>query len=300
MYLLKKLFQLRDKTAHDDEKPFLDHLEDLRIVVTRVVITLLLAVVICFVFRNELMDIIRRPVEQTWSTSQKTRMPQEPVKLDLDTWELAKKAVRDTAPFTAPQKDHYFKHIDPDGAKRLKFHTESVIYYRAALDMENNDLDGLKFIEKLPDVSEDMRKQVKTLLDEENRPDAAIDAHGKLVLMQALNPTEGFMLSIKLAFFAGIILAFPLLLYFILQFILPGLKQNEKKALWPAMLIGFGLFLAGVLFSYFLVLPKVLDFFYNYSQEMGVSNEWRIGYYISFATQFTLIFGLSFRLGFGC
>lgn len=104
------------------------------------------------------------------------------------------------------------------------------------------------------------------------------------------------MLSIKLALFAGIVLSFPLLLLFTLQFVLPGLKQNEKRALWPAMAIGFGLFLGGVLFSYFFVLPKVLDFFYNYSQEMGVTNEWRIGYYISFATQFTLIFGLAFEL----
>ena len=91
-------------------------------------------------------------------------------------------------------------------------------------------------------------------------------------------------------------LAFPLLLLFTLQFILPGLKKKEKRALWPAMIIGFGLFLAGVMFSYFFVLPKVLDFFYNYSQQMGVTNEWRIGYYISFATQFTLIFGLAFEL----
>ena len=143
---------------------------------------------------------------------------------------------------------------------------------------------------------DDLKAQLLALMEEEKRPDAAIDSKGKLVLMQALNPTEGFMLSIKLALFAGIIISFPLLLYFLLQFILPGLKNNEKKALWPALIIGFGLFIGGVLFSYFFVLPKVLDFFYNYSQEMGVTNEWRIGYYISFATQFTLIFGLGFEL----
>ena len=158
------------------------------------------------------------------------------------------------------------------------------------------DKSGERFIEKFPDISEEMRSQLLALLDGEKRPDVAVDSRGKLVLMQALNPTEGFMLSIKLSLFAGIVISFPLLLLFTLQFILPGLKKKEKSALWPAMIIGFGLFLAGVLFSYFFVLPKVLDFFYNYSQEMGVTNEWRIGYYISFATQFTLIFGLAFEL----
>ena len=293
MFLLKKIFQLRDKTHQDEEKPFLDHLEDLRIVITRIVLTLLIAMGFCFVFRNELMEIIRRPVEQVWQVSQKEKMPDG---LELDTWESAKIAERDTMNFSSGQRDYYFKHIDPDGKLNLPFHTDIVRYYRAAIEMENHNGSGGEFIKDFPGVSDEMREQLATLIREEKRPDAAVDSRGKLVLMQALNPTEGFMLSIKLSLFAGIVLAFPLLLLFTLQFILPGLKKNEKRALWPAMAIGFGLFLAGVLFSYFFVLPKVLDFFYNYSQQMGVTNEWRIGYYISFATQFTLIFGLAFEL----
>ena len=296
MFLLKKLFQLRDKTHDDDEKPFLEHLEDLRTVITRVVLTLLIAMGVCFAFRNELMEIIRRPVEQVWLVSQKEKMPEGRVKLDLESWELAKKAERDTADFSSGQRDYYFQHIDPEDKLNLKFHTDSVRYYRAAIDMENTNKSGMEFIDGFPGISDDMRAQLQALIDEKKRPDAAVDSRGKLVLMQALNPTEGFMLSIKLSLFAGIVISFPLLLLFTLQFILPGLKKNEKRALWPAMIIGFGLFLAGVFFSYFFVLPKVLDFFYNYSQEMGVTNEWRIGYYISFATQFTLIFGLAFEL----
>jgi hypothetical protein len=56
------------------------------------------------------------------------------------------------------------------------------------------------------------------------------------------------------------------------------------------------LFIAGVLFAYFLVLPKALLFFYDWSGDLGVSNDWRIGEYITFATQFVLLFGLSFEL----
>lgn len=293
MFLLKKLFQLRDKTHQDEEKPFLEHLEDLRTVITRIVLTLLIAMGFCFAFRNELMEIIRRPVEQVWQVSQKEKMPEG---LQLGTWEAAKKAERDTANFSPDQRRYYFKHIDPDGEQKLAFHTDAVRYYRAAIEMENADGTGKDFIKDFPGISGEMRAHLLAILDEKKRPDAAVDSRGKLVLMQALNPTEGFMLSIKLSLFAGIVISFPLLLLFTLQFVLPGLKKNEKRALWPAMAIGFGLFLAGVLFSYFFVLPKVLDFFYNYSQQMGVTNEWRIGYYISFATQFTLIFGLAFEL----
>lgn len=104
------------------------------------------------------------------------------------------------------------------------------------------------------------------------------------------------MLSMKLSLFAGVIVSFPLLLMYILQFVLPGLHSHEKKVLWPAMAVGFGLFLLGVSFAYFGVLPRALLFFSGWSGSLGVSNDWRIGEYISFAAQFTLLFGLSFEL----
>ncbi|MGL4400301.1 MAG: twin-arginine translocase subunit TatC, partial [Luteolibacter sp.] len=56
------------------------------------------------------------------------------------------------------------------------------------------------------------------------------------------------------------------------------------------------LFLTGTAFAYYWVLPRALLFFYQWSGDMGISNDWRIGEYISFATQFTLLFGLSFEL----
>jgi sec-independent protein translocase protein TatC len=139
-----------------------------------------------------------------------------------------------------------------------------------------------------------MKKQVRALL--KGGPTPEIDSRGNLRLMSALKPTETFMLSMKLSFFAGIVVSFPLLLMYILQFVLPGLHQNEKRLLWPAMLVGFGLFLGGVCFAYFVVLPRALEFFYEWSGNLGVSNDWRIGEYITFATQFTLLFGLAFEL----
>ena len=228
MYLLKKIFQLRDKAHEDEEKPFLEHLEDLRVVITRLVITLLVAMSVCFVFRNELMQIIRRPVEEVWKISQNDKLPSDsPVELDLDTWEMAKLAASNTASFSPAQRDHYYQIMDSDGEKNLKFHTESVLYYRAAIHVENTNEKGKEFIEELPEISPELRDQLLALIQEENRPDAAVNAKGKLVLMQALNPTEGFMLSIKLSLFAGIVISFPLLLLFALQFVLPGLKNNE-------------------------------------------------------------------------
>ncbi len=87
----------------------------------------------------------------------------------------------------------------------------------------------------------------------------------KNILLINLQPTGGFMTAMNISLVAGIVLAFPLLIVFLLQFVLPGLKATEKKVLWPALAIGGGLFLTGMLFSYYVVLPRALEFFYTFS-----------------------------------
>jgi len=292
MFLLKKIFQLREHTNPDAEKPFLDHLEDLRVMMTRVIITLLITTAASFIFRNELMSIIRKPIEEVWVTSQSETLKDLPVTISLDSWEKAKKAMNSTLGHTEEQRKSFYTYAG-EGDEKFPFHAEAAYWYRSALAIEDESQRKI-YLQTLPGITEEMQTQTLALLEKE--PNADLDAHGKLVLMQSLKPTEGFVLSLKLALYAGVVLAFPFLLYFIMQFVLPGLHGNERKALWPALAVGFFLFLSGVCFAYFGVLPRVLLFFYEYSQDMTIKNEWRIGYYISFATQFTLIFGLAFEL----
>ena len=289
MFFLKKIFQLRDQSNPSAEKPFLEHLEDLRVCITRVVLALLLSTVVCFVFRNELMDVIRRPVTQVWEQGQKDALKDS--KIALEDWETAKEIAESFNQLQPEDRTHFLSNYEKP--EEVLANIRIVTLYRSALTFPEEAAQQ-DFIKTHEDLDPGMQEKILALL--EGRPNPKSDARGKLVLMQALKPTEGFMLSIKLAFFAGIVVSFPFLLYFILQFVLPGMHESERRALWPAMAIGFGLFLAGVFFSYFIVLPKVLEFFHEYSSDMMIENEWRIGYYISFATQFTLIFGLSFEL----
>ncbi|MDP7106837.1 MAG: twin-arginine translocase subunit TatC, partial [Roseibacillus sp.] len=289
MFFLKKIFQLRDQTNPSAEKPFLEHLEDLRVCITRVVLTLLISTVACFIFRNELMDIIRRPVTQVWEQGQESAL--KDTGIPLQDWESAKTIAESFNKLQPEDRTHYLEKYGNPG--EILNNIRIVNLFRAALTFED-EMEQREFIESHSGLDEALKNKVLALI--EGNPNPKSDARGKLVLMQALKPTEGFMLSIKLAFFAGIVISFPFLLFFLLQFVLPGMHQTERKALWPAMAIGFGLFLSGVFFSYYIVLPKVLEFFHDYSSDMMIENEWRIGYYISFATQFTLIFGLSFEL----
>lgn len=269
------------------------HLEDLRVVVFRIVITLLISVIICFALQERLMNILREPAEQVMLTKQQATMPDakkhQGIRVpSVEKWNEAKDIEFTAAGLDPEQRVKFYKDL---GDTELEFHARSVALLRAAKVIPEEKRSN--FIENLK-VGKEMTLQLTALL--ESNPNTERSADSNIRMMSALKPTETFLLSMKLAFFAGIVLAFPLLLMYILQFILPGLHAHERKVLWPAMAVGFGLFLGGVLFAYFLVLPKALLFFYEWSGDLGVSNDWRIGEYITFATQFTLLFGLSFEL----
>jgi sec-independent protein translocase protein TatC len=105
-------------------------------------------------------------------------------------------------------------------------------------------------------------------------------------------PADSIMVSLTLAFYAGIILTFPLLLFFLLEFILPALTRQEKKYILPGILAGFCLFIAGVLACYFFVLPQTMKWLHSDALSLGVKPTWMVRDYFSFVTRLTLGFGL--------
>ena len=114
--------------------------------------------------------------------------------------------------------------------------------------------------------------------------------------LRNLGVADPFSITFQIAFYAGLIMAFPFLFYFLLQFILPALTRKEKKFLFPAIAIGSGLFVTGVLFSYYWVLPKTLAFFHNWSKSLNFTPDWTVREYFSFVTQLTVTLGLVFEL----
>ena len=114
--------------------------------------------------------------------------------------------------------------------------------------------------------------------------------------LQSLHPADSMSISLSLAFYAGFIISFPLLLYFLAGFVLPALTAKERSFVLPAIGVSFALFLSGVSFCFFYVLPLSLRWLFYDSISMGFKPQWTVGEYFSFATQFVLIFGLSFEL----
>lgn len=114
--------------------------------------------------------------------------------------------------------------------------------------------------------------------------------------LQNLGVADPLTITFSLAFYAGLILAFPLLLYFLAQFIVPALTRKEKTVVFPAIAIGFALFLGGVALCYFFILPQTLKFFVGYSNSLNLTPAWTVREYFSFVTQMLIAFGAAFEL----
>jgi len=114
--------------------------------------------------------------------------------------------------------------------------------------------------------------------------------------LQVLGVTDPLIIIFDVSFYAGIVITFPVLLFYVAQFVLPALTFRERKIILPAILVSFGLFAVGVLFCYFCVLPQTLHFFFGFAKALEWTPTWQVRDYFSFVTQITLAFGLAFEL----
>ena len=79
--------------------------------------------------------------------------------------------------------------------------------------------------------------------------------------------TQAFFTYMKIAFFASLILTSPFIFYQLWKFISPALLPNEKKMVVPFVLSSTFLFVGGILFGYFVVLPPAFEFFVSFNNE---------------------------------
>ena len=83
-------------------------------------------------------------------------------------------------------------------------------------------------------------------------------------------PTEAFLLYIKMAALAGLILSIPIILYQFWVFVAPGLYAHEKKFAIPFVFFASGFFVGGALFSHYMLFPWAWSFFASFSEESEI------------------------------
>ena len=119
---------------------------------------------------------------------------------------------------------------------------------------------------------------------------------GKLIYTDVF---EAFFVEVKVAFFAALMISFPIVATQMWRFVAPGLYAKEKKAFLPFLVMTPFFFVAGASFAYFVAMPWALKFLLSFEGEVGgVTQEAlpAIGNYLSFSTRFLFGFGVAFLL----
>jgi len=109
------------------------------------------------------------------------------------------------------------------------------------------------------------------------------------------SPTTPVVVTFKLAFVVGFIMALPVIAFQAWSFFSPALYEHEKRLVVPAIAVGFLLFLAGIAMAYFFVLPLGLNFLLGFQAE-SLEPIITIDEYLKFATRLIIAFGVIFEM----
>jgi sec-independent protein translocase protein TatC len=110
-----------------------------------------------------------------------------------------------------------------------------------------------------------------------------------------LSPTEPLFTVLKVCFYTAILVALPVWLYQVYAFVIPAVQDQPRRRMLLVVAGASALFLAGVAFGYFVVLPVALDFLLGFGGDTFLVQV-RAGEYFGFATTLLLASGLLFEV----
>lgn len=252
-----------EETLEDQEegeggpiKSFLEHLEDLRWVIIKSVVALAVAMLLCLIGGNYVVEVLKRPLNHARLSYPGTN---QVVTVLFGTNQLG------VFPITADEQH--------------------------AFNLGTNRFVAVRVQPTLIGTNQVLTWQV------ENDPSLSERAQQLKMTLVNLSPASGFFVAFQVAFYAGIGLASPFIFYFIAAFIFPALKMKERYYVYRGLFYGLGLFLSGVAFCYFVLMPFALAASQRYSEWLGFSAlQWKADDYISFVCKFMLGMGLGFEM----
>ena len=110
-----------------------------------------------------------------------------------------------------------------------------------------------------------------------------------------LSPGEYFLSTVKIAFYGGLLFSIPFIISQIVFYILPGLTKSEKTTIIPILMTSVILFILGLFFAYYILIPAALNFFIGYSKSI-IEPIWSFDQYFDFILFLFYSTGLSFQV----
>ena len=120
----------------------------------------------------------------------------------------------------------------------------------------------------------------------------AVPIGGRKALV-SIEVTENVAIFMRVAMLSGVVLAMPVIVYQVMAFVVPGLTDREKRwVLWGVPFASL-LFISGVAFTWYVMLPTAVPFLMNF---LGITTQVRPNNYFEFATSLMFWIGLSFEM----
>lgn len=110
-----------------------------------------------------------------------------------------------------------------------------------------------------------------------------------------IKPGEFFFTSLRVSLYLGLAISFPIIIWQLASFIMPGLNEKEKKIVIPILSSAPILFSLGSIFAYYFVVPSMLNFLFGFGRDI-IPSSISIESFISFALMIMAICGFAFLL----
>ena len=107
---------------------------------------------------------------------------------------------------------------------------------------------------------------------------------------------EQFMIHMKVAFVAGVLMASPYILYVLFRFISPALYDNERRYSVRLTVAAYVMFIVGLLVNYFVIFPLTVRFLGTYQVSGAVDNMLTISSYVDTLAMMSIVFGIVFEI----
>lgn len=292
----------RNRDLFDDSTmTFGEHLEALRVHVWKALVGMAFGVILCLFIGNHIVGFLRQPIDDAL---RRNNMPT--AKDDLGGMDFAgflkhmisgeEKPEEETPDMAKPAMDELqvevplasliaaIEAVAPGSTAPVEVKptddtaTETDEQEDTASESETEAPVTVPLVLKAPEF-----ELFRTTADRFNRP-------------VALKVEEAFLTYIKVSLVAGFAVTSPWIFYQIWLFVAAGLFPHERRYVYTYLPMSLGLFLAGGLFCFYMVMPIVLDFLISFNKWIGVELQPRLSEYISFVLMLPVMFGISFQL----
>jgi sec-independent protein translocase protein TatC len=267
----------------DGTMSFGDHLEALRTHLWKAILGLGLCVVGALFFGEELVGVIRGPIDDALKQYGHEVAVTDDIKTEkeMDWWQWLKEqfGFSERPPEAAPPA--------PENLDRIS--------------VEVNAFDLASELHRVaPETYAEPPESVReaTLSLPLRAPEFALwrGTTEEMHRPVTLNVQEAFMTFLKVSMIAGVVIASPWVFYQIWMFVAEGLYKHERKHVYLYGLMSLGLFLTGTAFCFYVVFPFVLKWLLAFNVSMGLTPQIRLSEWVSFAVVLPLMFGISFQL----